>query len=31
MTCWLDGHVSEIAETTGEDVPRRWYIGKIEE
>jgi len=28
MTCWLDGHVSEIAETTGEDVPRKWYIGK---
>ncbi len=31
MTCWLDGHVSGIAETTGEDVPRRWYIGKSEE
>jgi len=28
MTCWLDGHVSEIAETTGEDVPCRWYTGK---
>lgn len=28
MTCWLDGHVSGIAETTGEDVPRRWYTGK---
>lgn len=28
MTCWLDGHVSGIAETTGEDVPRKWYTGK---
>ncbi|MBW7990153.1 MAG: prepilin-type N-terminal cleavage/methylation domain-containing protein [Planctomycetes bacterium] len=31
MTVWLDGHVSEIAETTGEDIPRRWYLGKVEE
>jgi prepilin-type N-terminal cleavage/methylation domain-containing protein len=31
MTCWLDGHVDEIPETTGEDVPRRWYLGKIED
>ncbi|MHC4539141.1 MAG: prepilin-type N-terminal cleavage/methylation domain-containing protein [Planctomycetota bacterium] len=30
MTSWLDGHVTEIAETTGEDVPRRWYTGKPE-
>jgi prepilin-type N-terminal cleavage/methylation domain-containing protein/prepilin-type processing-associated H-X9-DG protein len=28
MTCWLDGHVSGIKESTGEDVPRRWYTGK---
>jgi hypothetical protein len=27
MTCWLDGHVSGIKETTGEDVPRYWYTG----
>ncbi|MBN1806494.1 MAG: type II secretion system protein [Sedimentisphaerales bacterium] len=31
MTCWLDGHVSEIAETTGEDVPCRWYTGKAKD
>jgi len=30
MTVWLDGHVTEIKETTGEDVPRRWYLGKTE-
>lgn len=24
---WLDGHVSDIRESTGEDVPRRWYTG----
>ena len=29
MTSWLDGHVTEIKETTGEDVPRRWYTGKL--
>lgn len=28
MTSWLDGHVTEIKETTGEDVPRAWYMGK---
>lgn len=28
MTSWLDGHVSEIKETTGEDVPQKWYLGK---
>jgi prepilin-type N-terminal cleavage/methylation domain-containing protein/prepilin-type processing-associated H-X9-DG protein len=27
MTCWLDGHVSGIKETTGEDIPRYWYTG----
>jgi prepilin-type N-terminal cleavage/methylation domain-containing protein/prepilin-type processing-associated H-X9-DG protein len=27
ITAWLDGHVSEIDETTGEDVPWRWYTG----
>ena len=27
MTCWLDGHVSPIKESTGEDVPRYWYTG----
>jgi len=31
MTCWLDGHVSEIARTTGEDIPTRWYTGNVEE
>jgi prepilin-type N-terminal cleavage/methylation domain-containing protein/prepilin-type processing-associated H-X9-DG protein len=25
---WLDGHVSAIDETLGEDVPVRWYTGK---
>ncbi len=25
--CWLDGHVSGIKETTGEDVPQYWYTG----
>jgi len=25
--CWLDGHVSTIKETTGEDVPTSWYTG----
>ena len=24
---WLDGHVSAIEETTGDDVPSRWYSG----
>ena len=24
---WLDGHVSPIEETTGDDVPKRWYSG----
>jgi prepilin-type N-terminal cleavage/methylation domain-containing protein/prepilin-type processing-associated H-X9-DG protein len=24
---WLDGHVSDIEETTGDDVPLRWYTG----
>lgn len=24
---WLDGHVSPLAETTGDDVPARWYTG----
>jgi prepilin-type N-terminal cleavage/methylation domain-containing protein/prepilin-type processing-associated H-X9-DG protein len=28
VTAWLDGHVSQIRKTTGEDVPRRWYTGK---
>jgi prepilin-type N-terminal cleavage/methylation domain-containing protein/prepilin-type processing-associated H-X9-DG protein len=27
-TLWLDGHVSSIKETTGDDVPKRWYTGK---
>jgi len=30
MTSWLDGHVTEIQETTGEDVPRKWYTGQPE-
>ena len=24
---WLDGHVSSLEETTGDDVPERWYTG----
>jgi len=24
---WLDGHVSSLEETTGDDVPKRWYTG----
>lgn len=28
LTSWLDGHVSEIKETTGEDIPQKWYTGK---
>ncbi len=31
LTVWLDGHVSEIKESTGEDVPRRWYLGQVED
>jgi prepilin-type N-terminal cleavage/methylation domain-containing protein/prepilin-type processing-associated H-X9-DG protein len=27
ITVWLDGHASEIEETTGEDVPWKWYTG----
>ncbi len=27
-TLWLDGHVSKIKESTGEDVPTYWYDGK---
>lgn len=27
-TCWLDGHVSAIKESLGEDVPRYWYSGE---
>jgi prepilin-type N-terminal cleavage/methylation domain-containing protein/prepilin-type processing-associated H-X9-DG protein len=28
-TLWLDGHVSPIRQTTGEDVPGRWYTGGV--
>lgn len=28
MTSWLDGHVTEIKETTGEDVQRKWYTSQ---
>jgi prepilin-type N-terminal cleavage/methylation domain-containing protein/prepilin-type processing-associated H-X9-DG protein len=28
MTCWLDGHVSGIRRSDGQDVPRHWYTGK---
>lgn len=28
MTVWLDGHVSSIKRSDGEDVPRHWYTGK---
>jgi prepilin-type processing-associated H-X9-DG protein/prepilin-type N-terminal cleavage/methylation domain-containing protein len=24
---WLDGHISSLEETTGDDVPKRWYTG----
>lgn len=27
ITAWLDGHASEIKETTGEEVPWKWYTG----
>jgi prepilin-type N-terminal cleavage/methylation domain-containing protein/prepilin-type processing-associated H-X9-DG protein len=27
-TCWLDGHVSGIKESNGEDVPVYWYTGE---
>lgn len=27
-TLWLDGHVSPIRQTDGEDVPVRWYTGE---
>jgi prepilin-type N-terminal cleavage/methylation domain-containing protein/prepilin-type processing-associated H-X9-DG protein len=25
---WLDGHVSPIEETTGDNIPKRWYTGE---
>lgn len=28
MTSWLDGHVTEVKETTGEDFQRKWYTGQ---
>ena len=28
-TLWLDGHVSPIKQTTGSDVPPRWYTGGV--
>jgi prepilin-type N-terminal cleavage/methylation domain-containing protein/prepilin-type processing-associated H-X9-DG protein len=28
MTVWLDGHVTEIKQTTGEDIPPKWYTGE---
>ena len=31
MTVWLDGHVTEIKETTGEDIPPSWYTGNPED
>jgi prepilin-type N-terminal cleavage/methylation domain-containing protein len=31
ITSWLDGHASEIKETTGEDVPWKWYTGVLDE
>jgi len=30
VTVWLDAHVTEIKETTGKDVPRKWYTGQSE-
>jgi prepilin-type N-terminal cleavage/methylation domain-containing protein/prepilin-type processing-associated H-X9-DG protein len=27
ITSWLDGHVTEMKETTGEDIPAKWYTG----
>lgn len=27
---WLDGHVTKLEETTGDDVPKRWYTGERE-
>ena len=28
---WLDGHVSSLEETTGDDVPEEWYTAGIEQ
>ncbi len=28
ITSWLDGHVTSIEKTTGEDVPCKWYDGQ---
>ena len=28
-TLWLDGHVTPIEETTGDNVPERWYTGNM--
>ena len=28
---WLDGHTSSIEETTGDDVPKKWYTGRRED
>ncbi len=28
IVLWLDGHVTSIEETTGDDVPKRWYTGE---
>ena len=28
---WLDGHVSDLEETTGDDVPEKWYTAGIEQ
>jgi prepilin-type processing-associated H-X9-DG protein len=25
---WLDGHVSQLEETTGDNVRKRWYTGQ---
>ncbi len=30
QTAWLDGHVSDIRETDGEDVPSIWYTGDLD-
>jgi len=31
VTAWLDGHATDIEETTGQDVPWKWYTGVSDE
>lgn len=31
ITSWLDGHASQIEQTTGENIPCKWYTGNPED